>query len=61
MCLEVDLIYDVVTSIEFWMSHMINRLINEIVNFKPMNIYKNIIVGVGAVVWDHRIMTCRAL
>ena len=26
-----------------------------------MNILKNMIVGVGAVVWDHNIMTCRIL
>ena len=50
-----------VTSIEFWMSLMIKQLITELLNFKPMNILKNIIIGVEAVVWDHNIMTCSVL
>jgi len=53
--------HNMVTSIEFWMSLMIKQLITELLKFKPMNILKNIIVGVGAVVWDHNIMTCRIL
>lgn len=53
--------YNVVASIEFWMSLIIKQLIVELLKFKPMNILKNVIVGVGAVVWDHNIMTCRVL
>lgn len=53
--------YNMVTSIEFWMSLMIKQLIVELLKFKPMNILKNVIVGVVAVVWDHNIMTCRIL
>lgn len=40
---------------------MIKQLITELLKFKPMNILKNMIVGVGAVVWDHINMTCRIL
>lgn len=43
------------------MSLMIKQLIVELLKFKPMNILKNVIVGVVAVVWDHNIMTCRIL
>gem|GEM_PF-2700944 len=57
MSSQVDLIYNMVTSIEFWMNLMIKQLITELLKFRPMNIFKNIIVGVGAVVWDHNIMT----
>jgi hypothetical protein len=61
LCSEVELMFNIVTSIEFWMSLIIKQLIVELVKFKPMNILKNVIVGVGAVVWDHNIMTCRVL
>jgi hypothetical protein len=39
-------------SIEFWISFMIGNLINELKNQKTMNTLKNIIVGVGAVMWS---------
>jgi hypothetical protein len=58
---EVELMFSIVTNIEFWMSLIIMQLVVELVNFKPMNIFKNVIIGVGAVVWDHNIMTCRVL
>jgi len=61
LCTKVELMYDIVTSIEFWMSLIIKQLIVKLLKFKPMNILKNIIIGVGAVVWDHNIMTCRIL
>jgi hypothetical protein len=61
LCSEVEWMYNMITSIEFWMSLVIKQLIIELLKFKPMNILKNIIVGVGAVVWDHNIMTCRIL
>lgn len=39
-------------SIEFWISFIIGDLINELKNLKAMNTLKNIIVGVGAVMWS---------
>jgi hypothetical protein len=53
--------YNIVTSIEFWMSLTISNIIVELKNLKPMNIFKTIIVGVGAIVWGHSIMACRIL
>jgi|WetSurMetagenome_2_1015567.scaffolds.fasta_scaffold85529_1 hypothetical protein len=50
--MRVDLLYEVVMSIEFWISFMISNLINELKNQKTMNILKTIIVGVGAVMWS---------
>jgi hypothetical protein len=41
-------------SIEFWISFMISNLINELKKQKSMNILKNVIVGVGAVMWSLR-------
>ena len=61
MCTNVELMYSIVTSIEFWMSLIISNIIVELKNLKPMNIFKAIIVGVGAIVWGHSIMTCRIL
>ena len=61
MCSEVELMFNIVTSIEFWMSLTIKQLFVELVKFKPMNIFKNVIIGVVAEVWDHNIMTCRVL
>ena len=61
MCSEVELMYNIVTSIEFWMSLTIKKLIEKMIKFEPMNIFKNIIVGVVAVVWGHNIMTCKIL
>jgi len=53
--------YSIVTSIEFWISLTVNYLIVELLKFKPMNILKSILIGVGAMVWGHNIMTCRIL
>ncbi len=53
--------YSIVTSIEFWMSFMINLLIVELLKFKPMDIFKSILVGVGAMVWGPNNMTCKIL
>lgn len=39
-------------SVEFWTSFMIGNLINELKNLKTMNIFKSVIVGVGAVMWS---------
>lgn len=50
--MKVDLLFEIVTSIEFWLSFMISNLINELKKQKAMNIIKNIIVGVGAVMWS---------
>ncbi len=61
MCTNVELMYSIVTSIEFWMSLIISNLIVELKNLKPMNVLKTIIVGVGAIVWGHSNMTCRIL
>lgn len=61
MCSEVELMYNIVTGIEFWISLTVNFLIVELLKFKPMNIIKSIFVGVGAMVWGHNIMTCKIL
>lgn len=53
--------FNMVSRIEFWMSLIIKQLIVELLKFKPMNILKNVIVGVVAEVWDHNIMTCSVL
>ena len=53
--------YDMVTSIEFWISFTINYFIVELLKFKPMDIKKSIIVGVGAIVWGPNNVTCRIL
>jgi hypothetical protein len=39
-------------SIEFWINFMIGNLINELKKQKAMNKLKNIIVGVGVVMWS---------
>lgn len=51
MCIRVELFYEIVTSVEFWLSFMISNLINELIKQKTMNILKSVIVGVGAVMW----------
>jgi hypothetical protein len=53
--------YNIVTSIEFWMSLIISNIIVELNKFEPMNILKTIFVGVGTIVWGHSIMTCKVL
>lgn len=53
MCEQVDLVYDIITSVEFWMSFFIKQFINECVKLKTMNKFKSVIVGVGAIVWSH--------
>ncbi len=53
--------YNLVTSIEFWVSLTVNYLIVELLKFKPMNMFKSILVGVGAMVWGHNNMTCKIL
>lgn len=50
--MKVELLYEIVTGIEFWLSFMIGNLINELKKQKTMNILKSIIVGVGAVMWS---------
>jgi len=52
LCLRVDMLFEVVMSIEFWISFIISNLINELKKQKAMNILKTIIVGVGAVMWS---------
>jgi len=52
LCTRVDILFEVVMSIEFWISFMIGNLINELKKQKTMNILKTIIVGVGAVMWS---------
>lgn len=39
-------------SIEFWLNFMIGNLIDELKKQKAMNKLKNIIVGVGVVMWS---------
>ncbi|MGK0308096.1 MAG: hypothetical protein ACI8RP_001054 [Urechidicola sp.] len=53
MCQQVDLVYDVITSVEFWISFIVKQFINEFLKLKTMNIFKSVIVGVGAIVWSH--------
>ena len=53
MCEQVDLVYDIITSVEFWMSFFLKQFINECLKLKTMNIFKSVIVGVGAIVWSH--------
>lgn len=48
----IDSLMTMVTGIEFWMSFMINNLISTINKSKPMNIFKNVIVGVVAILWS---------
>jgi len=52
LCEKVDLVYDVITSLEFWISFILKQFINEILKLKTMNILKSVIVGVGAIVWS---------
>lgn len=54
MCQQVDLVYDVITGVEFWISFILKQFINEILKLKTMNIFKSVIVGVGAIVWSHK-------
>ena len=53
MCQQVDLVYNVITSVEFWISFILKQFINEILKLKTMNIIKSVIVGVGAIMWSH--------
>jgi hypothetical protein len=53
LCQQVDLVYDVITGVEFWISFILKQFINEILKLKTMNIFKSVIVGVGAIVWSH--------
>lgn len=39
-------------SVEFWISFMISKMIDEIKTQNAMNTLKTIIVGVGAVMWS---------
>ncbi len=50
--MKVELFYEIVTSVEFWLSFIIGNLINELKKQKTMNILKSVIVGVGAVMWS---------
>jgi hypothetical protein len=52
LCQQVDLVYDVITSLEFWISFIVKQFINETLKLKTMNILKSVIVGVGAIVWS---------
>lgn len=52
MCQQVDLVYDLITSLEFWISFIVKQFINEILKLKTMNILKSVIVGVGTIVWN---------
>ena len=49
----MDLVYDVITNIEFWMSFILKQFINEITKDKSMNTLKSVIIGVGAIMWSH--------
>jgi hypothetical protein len=53
LCQQVDLVYNVITSVEFWISFILKQFINEILKLKTMNIIKSVIVGVGAIMWSH--------
>lgn len=50
MCTEIDLMYTMITSIEFWVGFMIKFLITELINLKPMNSLKIVVAGVGAII-----------
>jgi hypothetical protein len=52
LCEQVDLVYDVITSLEFWISFIVKQFINENLKLKTMNILKSVIVGVGAIMWS---------
>jgi len=52
LCIKADLLFEIVTSIEFWFSFMIGNLINEFKKQKTMNILKSVIVGVGTIMWS---------
>jgi len=52
LCTRVDLLYEIVMSIEFWSSFKIANLIHKLKNQKTINIFKSVIVGVGAVMWS---------
>jgi hypothetical protein len=49
--MRVELIYEIVTSVEFWLSFINGNLINDLKKQKTMNILKSVIVGVGAIMW----------
>ncbi len=53
MCTQIDIVYDITTSIELWVSFIVERFINECLKLKTVNIIKSVIVGVGAIVWSH--------
>lgn len=53
MCQQFDLVYHVITSIEFWISFIVKQFIFESLKLRSMNIFKSVIVGVGAIVWSH--------
>ena len=53
MCTQIDIVYDITTSIEFWVSFIVERFINECLKLKTMNIVKSVLVGVGAIMWSH--------
>jgi len=50
LCTEIDLMYTMITSIEFWVGFMIKFLITELINLKPMNSLKIVVAGVGAII-----------
>lgn len=53
MCTQIEVVYDIITSIEFWVSFIVERFINECLKLRTVNIIKTVIVGVGAIVWSH--------
>ena len=53
MCTQVDVVYDIITGVEFWVSFFLKQFINECLKLKTMNIFKSVIVGVGAIMWSH--------
>jgi len=51
LCIRIDVVFQLIVSMEFWVSFLIKFLISEIIKLKPMNNFKIIIAGVGAIMW----------
>jgi len=51
LCSRIDLVFELIVSMEFWVSFVIKFLISEIIKLKSMNNLKIILAGVGAFMW----------
>ena len=59
MCYQIDVVYKMITSIEFWVGFIIRLIIIESIKLRPMNNIKIIIAGVGAMMWGPKaFVTC---